>query len=89
MSDGNDRPPPPPFWRTKYYEATRSRPGRAAIGYDDVAIVLAAPFRSERQSDGRVRYWGLVPRLGRWLRVGTLDDGETVLNAFLDRRFRP
>jgi hypothetical protein len=51
--------------------------------------VLAAPFRTERQADGRVRYWGWVPRLGRWLRVVTLKDGATVHNAFLDRRFKP
>jgi hypothetical protein len=81
--------PPPPFWRTPYYEATRSKPGRAAITYDDVALVLRTSLRSERQPDGRVRYWGWVPRLGRWLRVVTLEDGRTVHNAFLDRSFRP
>jgi len=63
--------------------------GRAAIRYDDVAAVLAAPFRSERQADGRMRHWGWVPRLSRWLRVVTLEDGQTVHNAFLDRRFKP
>jgi hypothetical protein len=83
------RLPPPPFWRTAYYEATRSKAGRAAIDYDDVAAVLAAPFRTERQADRRVRYWGWVPRLRRWLRVVTLEDGSTVHNAFLDRRFKP
>ena len=36
-----------------------------------------------------MRHWGRVPRLGRWLRVVTLEDGETVLNAFLDRKFKP
>jgi hypothetical protein len=46
------RLPPPPFWRTTHYEATRSRAGRAAIEYDDVAAVLAAPLRTERQPDG-------------------------------------
>jgi len=39
--------------------------------------------------DGRVRYWGFVPRRRRWLRVITLEDGQTVLNAFWERRFRP
>jgi hypothetical protein len=78
-----------PFWRTEYDEASRSRPGRASISYDDVAGVLTAPFRTERQADGRVRFWGFVQHRGRWLRVVTLDDGQTVLNAFWDRRFRP
>lgn len=44
------------------------------------------------QSDGRVRYWGRVtdPRDGRErvLRVVTLEDGATILNAFFDRGYR-
>jgi hypothetical protein len=52
---------------------------------------LAAPIRRETQADGRVRYWGAVidPRDGktRILRVVTLEDGETVHNAFFDRDF--
>jgi len=44
------------------------------------------------QPEGRIRFWGPVvdPRDGqrRILRVITLDDGETVHNAFFDRRFR-
>ena len=51
--------------------------------------MLAAPFRTQRQTDGRIRHWGRVPRLHRWLRVVTLEDGITVHNAFLDRRFKP
>jgi hypothetical protein len=53
---------------------------------------MGKPIRRELQSDGRVRYWGLVnvaeeaePRV---LRVVTLSDGETVHNAFFDRGFR-
>jgi hypothetical protein len=38
---------------------------------DDVASVLAGPVRTQRQTDGRVRYRGWTPRLGRWLRVVT------------------
>jgi hypothetical protein len=54
--------------------------------------VLSAPVRRDIQPDGRIRHWGqiLVPgetRL-RYLRVVTLDDGETVHNAFFDRNFR-
>jgi hypothetical protein len=86
MSSPNDPLPPPPFWRTRYYETTRSKPRRAAIDYQDVAAVLAAPFRTQRQADGRIRHWGWLPR---WLRVVTLEDGVTVHSAFLDRRFKP
>jgi hypothetical protein len=54
--------------------------------------VLAAPVRRAAQADGRIRWWGQVidPRDGRErvLRVVTLDDGETIHNAFFDRGYR-
>ena len=54
--------------------------------------VLAAPLRREVQADGRIRLWGRVVTAGdsrpRYLRVVTLEDGETVHNAFFDRNFR-
>jgi hypothetical protein len=49
--------------------------------------VLHKPARIEHQPEGRIRYWGYVPELGRYLRVVTLEDGETVHNAFPDRDF--
>jgi hypothetical protein len=36
----------------------------------------------------RIRYWGYVATLGKYLRVVTLADGETFHNAFPDRRYR-
>jgi hypothetical protein len=42
----------------------------------------------EKQADGRFRYWMFVPELGKHLRVVTLEDGETVHNAFPDREFK-
>ena len=54
--------------------------------------VLAHPIRREIQSDSRIRFWGRITLAGetrpRFLRVVTLDDGETVHNAFFDRNFR-
>ena len=42
--------------------------------------------------DGRIRWWGRIMVAGaarpRYLRVVTLEDGETVHNAFFDRNFR-
>jgi hypothetical protein len=47
------------------------------------------PLACETQTDGRIRYWGSIPELqGRILRVVTLEDGETIHNAFPDRNFR-
>jgi hypothetical protein len=53
---------------------------------------IAAPIRREVQDDGRIRHWAriAVPNEARprYLRVVTLEDGETVHNAFFDRNFR-
>jgi hypothetical protein len=52
--------------------------------------IVADPLQREVQPDGRIRFWGKVPELGgRYLRVVTLEDGESLLNAFPDRRFKP
>ncbi len=37
----------------------------------------------------RIRHWGFVSELNRYLRVVTLEDGVTIHNAFPDRRFKP
>ncbi len=56
------------------------------------AAALANPIRRETQPDGRVRFWLKVTATAdgkpRHLRVVTLDDGETIHNAFFDRDFR-
>jgi hypothetical protein len=36
-----------------------------------------------------MRRWGLIPEVGKYLRVVTEPDGETVHNAFFDRGFKP
>jgi hypothetical protein len=52
--------------------------------------IVVHPIQREGQPDGRIRCWGPVPELGgRFLRVVVLADGETLLNAFPDRRFKP
>jgi len=76
---------------TRYFEeqVLRKRP---YIQREWCERVLAAPIRREVQSDDRVRLWGRIARPDeaepRFLRVVTLDDGETVHNAFFDRNFR-
>lgn len=50
-------------------------------------LVVDNPIRREIQPDGRVRHWGFIPELGKYLRVVTLEDGETIHNAFPDRGF--
>ncbi|MSP13299.1 MAG: hypothetical protein EXR62_10130 [Chloroflexi bacterium] len=49
---------------------------------------LRDPVRREVQPDGRIRMWIFIPEIGKYLRVVTLEDGETVHNAFPDRDFQ-
>ena len=76
---------------TRYFEeqVLRKRPYIARAW---CAEVVAAHIRRETQPDGRIRFWGEVVRPGeaepRVLHVVTLDDGETIHNAFFDRDFR-
>ena len=48
---------------------------------------LSHPIKKEVQPDGRIRQWVYIEELGKFLRVVTLEDGETILNAFPDRNF--
>lgn len=73
---------------TRYFreQVLRKRP---YIKVEWCEQIVRSPLRTEVQPDGRIRYWGYVPDLGRYLRVVTLDDGETIHNAFPDRNFKP
>ena len=51
--------------------------------------IVETPAIREIQPDGRIRHYGFDALLGKWLRVITLADGETIHNAFPDRGFRP
>jgi hypothetical protein len=77
---------------TRYFDeqVLRKRP---YLTIDMCRDVLARPIRQEAQADDRrIRWWGRVILPGeteaRILRVVTLEDGETIHNAFLDRGFR-
>ena len=76
---------------TRYFEeqVLRKRPYLSAT---QCVMVLASPLRRDIQPDGRIRWWGQVSDMRdgtvRILRVVTLDDGETIHNAFFDRGYR-
>ena len=75
---------------TRYFEAIRIRPDRAIIQDAWIERAIREPLRESVQEDGRIRRWILVPEMAnRYLRVVVLKDGETVHNAFFDRRFVP
>ena len=74
---------------TEYFLHMRTRPDRAGIREHWIRRALLAPERIALQGDGRMRLWEYIPEAGRYLRVIVLSDGQTVHNAFFDRRFRP
>jgi hypothetical protein len=75
---------------TRYFDeqVIRKRP---YIAREWCEFVVENSLRREVQPDGRIRHWAQVldTRDGktRILRVVTLDDGETIHNAFFDRGF--
>jgi hypothetical protein len=75
---------------TGYFEALRSRPDRAVIRDEWIERAIRTPIKEPVQADGRIRRWVQVAEMeNRYLRVVLLADGETVHNAFFDRRFVP
>ena len=76
---------------TRYFaeQVLRKRP---YLRTDWIEAALADPLDREVQSDGRIRHWRrvVVDDSGKTyiLRVVTLEDGETVHNAFFDRTYR-
>ncbi len=75
---------------TEYFRALRSRPDRAIIRDEWIQRVIDQPMQELIQADGRIRRWAAIDEMdGRYLRVVLLADGETVHNAFFDRRFKP
>ncbi len=83
-----DRLPPPPFWRTRYFEMrVMAGADRRWIAPADIRRALLQPVRRERQADGRIRCWAYIPQLRTYIRIITLADGETVHNVFKDSDF--
>jgi hypothetical protein len=75
---------------TAYFDVIRQRPDRRVIEDAWVQRAINSPLREIVQVDGRIKRWVRVPEMdNRYLRVILLSDGETVHNAFFDRRFVP
>jgi len=72
---------------TRYFEeqVLRKRP---YLRREWCEQAVRSPVAQQVQPDGRIRYWRWIPELGRYLRVVTLSDGQTVHNAFPDRDFQ-
>jgi len=75
---------------TRYFDeqVLRKRP---YLRLDWIEQAIANPARRIVQPDGRIRFWAsVVTDDGKayMLRVVTLEDGETVHNAFFDRDYK-
>jgi len=73
---------------TEYFEkeVLRKRP---YIKKEWCIRVLENPVKVEMQEKNRIRFWGYIQEMeNRALRVITLEDRETIHNAFFDRRFK-
>jgi hypothetical protein len=73
---------------TQYFLFVRQRPDRAAIKEEWILDTIKNPLRTVIQSDRRIRKWGYVEEMGKYLRVILLEDGETIHNAFFDRSYK-
>ena len=75
---------------TEYFDTIRLREDRRSLKDEWIERVVEAPTHEEKQADGRIRRWAPIAEMdNRFLRVILLSDGETVHNAFFDRRFVP
>jgi len=75
---------------TAYFDAIRIHPDCKIIRDNWIVRAIESPLHQEIQQDGRIRRWIRVPEMeNRYLRIILLEDGETVHNAFFDRRFSP
>ena len=61
----------------------KAKYNRPEVSDEWVAQVLANPYHTESQADGRMRYYGYIEEAGRWIRV-ILEEGK-LLNRFFDR----
>lgn len=80
------RDEPLPLARYFQEQVLRKRP---YIRLEWCEQAIRKPLRREIQPDGRIRHWTFIEEMGKYLRVVTLDDGRTILNAFYDRDYKP
>ena len=66
----------------QYFSFARQRADRAFIKEEWITGTINSPMKTDSQSDGRIRKWGYIEEVGKYLRVILLEDGETIHNVF-------
>ena len=75
--------------KTTWYFREQVLRKRPYIRLEWCEYVLSHSVRSQIQPGGRIRFWAIIPELNnKALRVVTLEDGETIHNAFPDSNFK-
>lgn len=54
-----------------------------------IELALAKPDEKMLQPNGRISYYKYIAELDKFLRVVTLEDGETVHTVYPDRNYKP
>ncbi|MCA1687598.1 MAG: hypothetical protein LC714_03145 [Actinobacteria bacterium] len=72
---------------TRYFEEDILGGRRSYLKREWYERVLRNPEHVETQVNGRIRHWSFIEEIDKYLRVVTLEDGETVHNAMPDRNF--
>ena len=75
--------------KTTHYFRISVMARRPYLKVEWIEYVLNNPVHTEVQANGRIRRWAFISEMGKYLRVITEPDGETVHNAFFDRSFKP
>jgi hypothetical protein len=70
---------------TRYFELRM--PDRPEIKREWCQQVLKNHVEEEQQGDGKFQMWGYIAEAQKYLRIITLEDRETIDNAFFDRRY--
>ena len=73
---------------TQYFLYRRQKQDRASIKVKWIEQTISNPVKTMIQDDGRIRKWGYISEVKKYLRVVLLEDGETVHNVFFDRSFK-
>jgi hypothetical protein len=70
---------------TRYFELRMQ--DRPEIQREWCMRVVRSAYQVVQQPDGKYQMWGYIDEADKYLRVITLEDRETVDNAFFDRSY--
>ncbi len=73
---------------TECFIYTKKRPDLLCIKEEWIQKAIDNPLKTEIQKDGRILKWIYIKEVDKYLRIILLPDGQTVHNAFFDRRFQ-